>query len=164
MRALLICLIASLLLSACATTDNSNNDYTLYLVRHAEKVADGTRDPDLTGPGRARADAIAARLQNKEIGDIWSSDYQRTRETAAPLARELGLQIRIYNPKEQNNLIAQLKERQHNALIAGHSNTIPELARLLCDCEVSDIEETEYDRFIVIQMRDGKVELSTMTQ
>jgi broad specificity phosphatase PhoE len=164
MRALLICLIAGLMLSACASSTHARDEYTLYLVRHAEKVTDGSRDPDLTDAGRARAIKIAARLENKGIEDIWSSDYQRTRETAAALAKELGLEIKIYNPGEQDKLLAQLKERHNNALIVGHSNTIPELARLLCACEVADMEETEYDRLIVVSISNGEVVLQTLKQ
>ena len=164
MRILLIGLVASLLLSACASGTPTGEEYTLYLVRHAEKVADGSRDPDLTDAGRERALEIAARLKNKDIQDIWSSDYQRTRETAAPLAKDLGLEIKIYNPKEQEKLLAQLKESHNNALIAGHSNTIPELARLLCACEVDDMEESEYDRLIVVSINNGKVVLQTLKQ
>lgn len=92
MRALLICfwtglLVSSLLLTACATHTGSRDDYTFYLVRHAEKVADDSNDPDLTAAGREQAVKIATRLKNKGITDIWSSDYQRTRETAAPPAK-----------------------------------------------------------------------------
>jgi len=169
MRALLICcwtglLATSLLLSACATNTGASSDYTLYLMRHAEKVADNSKDPDLTDAGKTRADNIAERLQDKGIRDVWSSDYQRTRETAAPLAKELGLKVKIYDPKDQSKLITQLKKRHQNALIVGHSNTIPELADMLCNCDVAEMEEAEYNRLIVIHMLNGKAELQTLSQ
>lgn len=164
MRALLIGFIASLVLAACATGTSARSDYTLYLVRHAEKVADDSSDPDLTAAGRTRAIELAESLQQKGIRTIWSSDYQRTRETAAPLARQLGLKVRTYDPGEPKELQMQLEKRHESALIVGHSNTIPQLARILCNCKVAAMEETEYDRLIVIRVHAGKVQLQTRRQ
>lgn len=169
MRALVICFWAILLatglfLTACATHTESQDDYTLYLVRHAEKVADGSDDPGLTAVGRVRAVKIAAQLQNKRITEIWSSDYMRTRDTAMPLAKELGIKLEIYDPDVQGKLVTQLQQRHHNALIVGHSDTIPELAGMLCNCEVEEMEETEYDRLIIIRMLNGVAQLQTQSQ
>lgn len=164
MRALLICFIASLTLTACATNTSVRNDYTLYLVRHAEKVPDDSNDPVLNDAGKARANKLAESLQSKSIRSIWSSDYQRTRETAAPLAKHLRLKVMTYAAGEPEKLQMQLEKRHENALIVGHSNTIPELARILCNCEVADMEETEYDRLIVIVVHNGKAQLQSLTQ
>lgn len=164
-NSLLVCLVVTCaLLSARASNGNPSDDYTLYLVRHAEKVADGSKDPNLTDAGRERADNIAERLQNKGIEDVWSSDYQRTRNTAGPLAAQLGLELEIYNPKNQTEFLTQLQQRHNNALIVGHSNTIPELARMLCQCEVGDMDETEYDRLIVIDVLNGQPKLQSLRQ
>lgn len=157
-------LASSLWLSACASSAGTPGDYTLYLIRHAEKVADGSKDPDLTGAGRERANNIAARLQDKGIRVVWSSDYQRTLDTAAPLAERLGLKVETYDPENQRKLLAQLKKRHLNAVIVGHSNTIPELAQMLCECVVEEMQETEYDRLMVIDIRNGEAELQSLQQ
>lgn len=174
MRALLMSFVAGLVLAACApgvsatgtstAGASARSDYTLYLVRHAEKVADDSHDPDLTAAGRERAAELAESLQQKGIRTIWSSDYQRTRKTAAPLAKQLGLKVRTYDPGEPAALKIQLEKRHESALIVGHSNTIPQLARILCNCKVADMEETEYDRLIVIRVHDSKAELQTLRQ
>jgi phosphohistidine phosphatase SixA len=143
---------------------DSKENYTVYLLRHAEKQADGSKDPALTDTGKTRAKKMAKWLQDKSVTDVWSSDYIRTRDTAGPLITELDLQLHIYDPSDLEDLAMQLTQRRHNAVVVGHSNTTPELARLLCDCEVSDMEETEYDRLIVLSVANGKAAIETLKQ
>jgi 2,3-bisphosphoglycerate-dependent phosphoglycerate mutase len=68
---------------------------TFYLVRHAH--ADWTPDENrpLSARGRADADRVADILQQYPIGAIYSSPYQRARQTIAPLATRLGLPVHI---------------------------------------------------------------------
>lgn len=127
--------------------------YTITLYRHAEKATGP--DPDLTHYGQARARFLAAWHKDRDIGAIWSSDYQRTRNTALPLAEATGLDVSIYDPGNQDQLVADLHAAGVNAVVIGHSNTIPQLASMLCSCEVLPMEDTEYERSFVIIYRDG---------
>ena len=70
-----------------------------FLVRHAEKMETG-EDPDLTTAGESRARDLAAMLRTAGITQVHSSDYKRTRNTAAPTAERLGLKVRIYDPRD----------------------------------------------------------------
>jgi len=73
----------------------------LILIRHGETQAaqrgvpfdmvDGQGDPGLRREGEAQAQAVAARLANAEISAIWVTTMRRTHQTAAPLAKALGL-------------------------------------------------------------------------
>jgi probable phosphoglycerate mutase len=69
----------------------------LILVRHAEPVrivdADGPADPELAERGHKQADALAGYLGSEPIGGVWSSPMLRARETAAPLAAALGVDV-----------------------------------------------------------------------
>ena len=69
----------------------------LILVRHAEPVkivdADGPADPPLADRGRDQADRMAQYLKEERIDGVWSSPMVRARETAAPLAAVLGLDV-----------------------------------------------------------------------
>ena len=69
----------------------------LILVRHAEPVrivdADGPADPPLAERGVKQADALAAYLGDEAIGAVWSSPMVRARQTAAPLAEALGVEV-----------------------------------------------------------------------
>jgi broad specificity phosphatase PhoE len=138
--------------------------FTLYLVRHAEKQADGSHDPALTTDGEQRAKRLATWLSDKDIEDIYSSSYRRTVATAQPVATELGLLLFIYDPGNQPLLVERLLTRQDNALVVGHSNTIPELARMLCKCEIADMDEGEYDRLIVITIEGNQARTKTLNQ
>src|SRR5439155_17861928 len=51
--------------------------------------------PDLSGRGRAHADAIASSLASEPISALYASPQSRARETAAPLAARLGLEATI---------------------------------------------------------------------
>ena len=159
-RFLLILLLTLGIGSACTTqTDDS---FTLYLVRHAEKQADGGEDPGLTDAGIYRSEQLAKWLQDKDIREVWSSDYQRTRDTAEPLVSALGLEMTLYDPRDLPALSEELLGNRDNALIVGHSNTTPDLTRLLCQCDISDMDESEYDQLYVVSVQRGEttVEIS----
>ena len=156
-------LLAFCIIGGATATDRENN-YTLYLVRHAEKQANGSHDPFLTEAGKHRSVTLANWLQDRNIKDIWSSDYNRTRDTAKPLLSRLGFELNIYNPRDLAILAGNLLDKQHNALIVGHSNTTPELARLLCHCDIEDMDESEYDRLIMISVADGETQVKTLQQ
>ena len=147
-----------------AVAIESNDTYTLYLVRHAEKQLSSDHDPDLNNAGKIRSHQLADWLQNKNIKDIWSSDYKRTRDTAKPLVTSLGIDLKIYDPGDQTVLVKKLTSSRNTALIVGHSNTIPDLARLLCDCSVADMADSEYERLIVISIIDPEIQIETLQQ
>lgn len=142
-------LILALTLVACSTPQ-PQPDATYYLVRHAEKMKD-VPDPGLTEEGRVRAEDLAERLANANVTKIYSSDYVRTRLTAKPLAENLGLEVTLYDPRDLPSLAERLLSETGQIVVAGHSNTTPQLAELL-GVEPGDpiVEETEYDRLYVL--------------
>lgn len=101
----------------------------VYLVRHAEKVKSTTnRDPGLTLEGMQRSRALAKRLSGFHIDHIYSTQYQRTRLTVTPTAKMQQLEIEIYSAQKPQDLIKKIKSAcKQNILVAGHSNTIPDL-------------------------------------
>jgi probable phosphoglycerate mutase len=74
----------------------------ILLVRHGESRAatpdapfplvDGQGDPELHPQGREQARLIGERLRHQPIRAIYVSNLRRTTETAAPLAKHLGIQ------------------------------------------------------------------------
>jgi len=72
---------------------------TFYLIRHAERTGDqgalAGRLPGfrLSTPGQAQAERLARFLAHEPIAHVFASPLERTRETAAPLARALGLVV-----------------------------------------------------------------------
>jgi probable phosphoglycerate mutase len=130
----------------------------IYLVRHAEKETDGSKDPALTLVGSQRAADLAVLLKSADIQRIFSTDFTRTRETAAPTAAMIGADIEIYDPKALEPFAGQLLELEINALVVGHSNTTPELVELMGgDGGTPIAEEWEYDRIYLVQTAGGRV-------
>ena len=130
----------------------------IFLVRHAEKMTAKT-DPALTQAGQDRAQLLANMLGDVGITHIHSSDYKRTRDTATPLAEQLGLEVMIYDPRDLAGMAAKLKGMSGRHLVVGHSNTTPPLTELLGgEGGTPIVEATEYDRlYIVTPTANGEV-------
>lgn len=129
----------------------------IYLVRHAEKAKDGTKNPHLTEVGKKRASYIAALLQNEEIRYIFSTNYYRTQETAKPLATKLIREVQIYNPSALKDFAKKLTALKGNILVVGHSNTTPQLVTFLGGDSHGQIDESDYSRLYKLVFADGKI-------
>jgi broad specificity phosphatase PhoE len=74
---------------------------TFYFVRHGNNdvlphaIAGRSPGVHLNAAGQAQAQNLARRLASFPIHHIFSSPMERARETAEPLAQELGLQVQI---------------------------------------------------------------------
>lgn len=134
-----------------------------HLVRHAEKATTPANDPALSDTGLQRAQRLATLLQHAPPNAIYSTDYARTRATAAPTAERYGREIERYDARRSASEFAEALRRRHvgagdSVLVVGHSNTVPALAEALCACPIDPIDEAEFDRFIVIRFdADGDV-------
>lgn len=137
-----------------AYTTVQADDQTIYLIRHGEKVQDGSRDPALTELGKARAETYAAYFASKGIQAIYSSDLIRTRDTVAPLAALTGLKIELYNPGDLPAIAATAIERDVTVVISGHSNTTAVLANVLTGGSLPDLEDHHYDRVYIVILKD----------
>lgn len=77
----------------------------LLLVRHGESaparddepfpLVDGHGDPPLDPVGVEQAERVADRLEHEDITAIYVTTLRRTVETATPLAKRLGLELRV---------------------------------------------------------------------
>ncbi len=132
---------------------------TIFLVRHAEKVAGGG-DPALTPAGQVRTAALADLLEDAGITAVHTTDYRRTRDTVAPLADRLGVPITLYDPRDLAREAGALMQVPGRYLVSGHSDTTPVLVRLLGGEPGPPIEEAgEYDRLYILTLQpDGRVE------
>jgi broad specificity phosphatase PhoE len=136
-----------LLLSAFLSTATAQS--TIFIVRHAEK-ADATKDPDLSEAGRTRAEALAKTLRDANITAIYATEFKRTQQTAAPLAKVLGITVTILPAKDNAALIAKLRASTGNALVVGHGDTIPDLIKALGISDPINIAENDYDNLFAV--------------
>lgn len=100
---------------------------TYYLIRHAEKDrSDKTnRDPHLTEAGKQRAENWANYFKDVEFDAVYSTNYNRTKETATPTAKSKNLDIQFYDPSDFSLEEFMAKTKGKTVLIVGHSNTTP---------------------------------------
>ena len=136
-----------LLLSAFLSTATAQS--TIFIVRHAEK-ADATKDPDLSEAGRARAEALAKTLRDARITAIYATEFKRTQQTAAPLAKALSITVATLPAKDNAALIAKLRASTGNTLVVGHGDTIPALIKALGISDPINIAENDYDNLFVV--------------
>ena len=134
------------LLTACSSHPVASDSATYILVRHAEKATAPAKDPPLTDAGQQRAQRLVASLKATRLDAVYSSPYQRTRQTATQVARAQELPVIDYAPDDATAFAARLRadHRRGTVLVVGHSNTLPPLARALCDCDVADMDEAVY--------------------
>jgi phosphohistidine phosphatase SixA len=127
----------------------------LFVVRHAEKV-DQSKDPHLSEAGQARARALAALLAQSGAAAVYATEYQRTSETAKPLADRLGLPIQHVPATDTPRLVEQLKARhaQDIVVVVGHSNTVPEILKLY-GVSISPIADDDFGNVFVVVPRPG---------
>jgi broad specificity phosphatase PhoE len=128
---------------------------TIYLVRHAEKATG--KNPSLTEAGQQRSKDLAAFFKTKNVTEIFSTDYRRTQQTAAPTAKQASRGVGSYSHKKLEEIAEQVKKKKGVILIVGHSNTTPELAKILGgDPGEPIVEAWEYDRLYELKFKKGK--------
>lgn len=149
-----------LVLGACTETSSPKSPspappredpVVVFLVRHAEKV-DASDDSPLTAEGEARARALAELLRSAKIDHVHSSNFRRTRDTAAPTAEQFGLEVALYDTADLSKLAEMLAHGRGRHLVVGHSNTTPRLVKLLGGEPGSAIDHDEYDRLYVLTL------------
>jgi broad specificity phosphatase PhoE len=128
---------------------------TIILVRHAEKAAEPAADPPLSAAGLARADALEAMVKDAGIRGIVTTQFLRTRQTAAPTADKFGLTIEIMDARAplHPKMVADsvlAKHRGQTVLVVGHSNTLPAIVAALGAPMPAAICDDEYDNIFVV--------------
>jgi len=100
---------------------------TYYLIRHAEKDrSDATnKNPDLLQKGTERAIRWSEVFKNVPFDKVYTTDYNRTIQTAAPTAKGKKLELSFYNPRALFDETFQKETKGKTVLVVGHSNTTP---------------------------------------
>ena len=161
----LLALLLVHLLAACGTTVRRDTaPLTFVVVRHAEKATDDPENPGLSAAGRARATALAERLRDAPLVAAYATEFRRTQQTAQPAAALHGVPVQAYFARGPAAEVVAQWRQAHDAgtvLVVGHSNTVPQLARALCACEVPDMDEAVYGiRYTVRFDAAGRARLS----
>jgi 2,3-bisphosphoglycerate-dependent phosphoglycerate mutase len=125
---------------------------TFILVRHAEKVADGSQDPDLSQAGIERSIKLAELLKNTKIDAVYSTNFKRTRNTVSAIAKEKSLEVKLYESSKPTEIDKMISENSGKTiLVSGHSNTIPGIAnQLIGKNEYQNFPDGEYGNIIIV--------------
>lgn len=166
MKTLLLALFAILGFQQNAFCGETDEIFTVFLVRHAEKAtaSDHSKDPALSPCGESRAVALAEQLQSVNLEHVFSTAYNRTLSTARPVAASHSLEIETYDPSTLEEFSDQLLLLQQNALVVGHSNTTAVLAGLLSGEEGEAFDEDEYDRLYLVAVSDRQKQVNLLDQ
>lgn len=148
-------------------------DSIIFVVRHAEKAAtsEATQrpgakppahpmmadNPPLSPAGQARAKKLAETLRSAGIRTIYTTEYQRTRQTAAPLAQELKVQPIMAAARDTDTLLQQVRQAKGNVLIVSHADMIPAILKGLGVKDDVKIGDNEWDSlFVVVRPASGE--------
>jgi len=147
-----------LLVTGCAPGQEKIT--TFILLRHAEKINDGTSDPDLEVEGITRANHLVEVLQKTSVDAIYSTAFKRTRNTVTPLAKAKGIEITLYEAFKVEEIEKILKKHAGGTVvICGHTNNIPWTANLLTGTEqYKDFDDKDYTNLLIVSVVEkGKV-------
>ncbi|HWH64272.1 MAG TPA: histidine phosphatase family protein [Ginsengibacter sp.] len=146
----LVSILAFLIFCVACTTSK------IYIVRHAEKSKEPADNPHLTDLGKARAEDLASMLQGKHISQIYSTQVNRTIETAKPLSNKITVPVKYYSNDSLLQLLVRVVQSEKNTLIVGHSNTILKMLDALevSHTHVSNIPDNKYDYMFILRIRE----------
>src|SRR5947209_4893310 len=125
-------LLAVLLALAAASCDRAQPGSTVILVvRHAEKASDAEDSP-LADAGTQRAQALAAAAADAGVAAIYTTQFRRNHDTAAPLSQKTGVAVtevpvNLSNPGDYGKALAKDILEKHagqTVVVVGHANTL----------------------------------------
>lgn len=157
--------IGAFLFASSAAVYAQSGEITYILIRHAEKdttPALSRTDVNLSPAGSERALRLIDTVRQYNPEQIFSTIFQRTRQTVTPLAVNLHpdyrLMIQFYDHSEMEQLAERLlKVNARTVLVVGHNNTTPQLANLLIKQEKYQmLPESEYSKMWIIKLKRSK--------
>jgi len=157
MKSLLFILLAIFAVTPAAATAQST---VVLLVRHAER-APGSGDVAISDQGRDRALALAEIGKVAGVSAIITTQFQRTAQTAAPLAE--ALRVTPVVVAAQADVVKHAAEiadvvKRHagkTVLVVGHSNTVAAIVAALGGATLRDFCEPEYDNLVTVVIDAG---------
>jgi broad specificity phosphatase PhoE len=153
------CFVFFLFLASCKST-------TYYIVRHAEKEQGTTMmsDPPLSAEGEKQALDLKDYLQDKKIKTIYVTNYARTIATAEPIRKVLGINLKTYDPRKNDQLVEELRKiSDGNVLVVGHSNTVDDVVNgLLGTSQLTDLPDSEYGNVFIVKKKGSSYSFERM--
>ena len=167
-------LMCRMLLVPASMHAQARGDSTVViLVRHAEKAAVGggffNSNPPLTPEGERRARDLYAIARRYGVDAIFVTQFQRTRQTAAPAAKGLGVKPRMIPMLGGERLARETVDSifAHHAgqavLVVGHQTSISRMVELLGGPVLGDICSLSHSNLFVVVLTPGRPARVTRT-
>ncbi len=158
---ILVLLFLTTVILSCREGGQEIPETTYYFIRHAEKDRRDpkNRDPELTEKGHDRARQWSVYFEDKELDEVYSTNYLRTTSTAVQTAISNGLVVKLYDPRDLYDSIFRANTKNKNVLVVGHSNTTPDFVNKVIGKEkYSDIADDNNANLYTVQLfNSGKV-------
>jgi phosphohistidine phosphatase SixA len=147
--------------NAVTVIENATKATTYYFIRHAEKDRSdaNNKNPNLIQKGVFRAAKWSYILEHISFDAVYSTDYNRTKQTALPIAEKNGLELTLYDPNNLNSEEFIANTRGKTILVVGHSNTTPKFVNLILGQEkYEDIDDANNaNLYIVTISSNGEI-------
>jgi phosphohistidine phosphatase SixA len=163
--------VLSLLVGCATTSEDETRSYqsppgtktTIILLRHAGRdIYSGEADDPLTWDGRRRAQRLPEVIGDLGVSAIYCTNLRRNRETAQPLADNLGLKLnlvsqsRLYDYKKLSRDLLNTFLTEHAGGVVvwvGNLRNLEEMYELL---DGTGSPPTEYGDVFIIVVPDVK--------
>ena len=136
---------------------SDDSTVVVICVRHAETSGGGS-DPSLSIVGQQRSEDLAHALSNLQLSNVYSSNFNRTKQTANTTALDQGLPVEIYNAFNIPLLASGFLDdhKGQTVLAVGHSNTTPELINSLTGTtNYMNFDEGTYDNLFIVSIKSN---------
>lgn len=157
-RRVLLCFLVACWAVPAAAVDHPQ---IVVLVRHAEKADAPAGDVSLSEAGQARAEELVMALAEARVDTIVTTQFRRTRDTAAPLGQALKIspvvvQAGADTAGHARAVAAAVRAGGGSVLVVGHSNTVPAIIAALGGPAMSELCENEYANLFTLALVPGR--------
>jgi broad specificity phosphatase PhoE len=129
----------------------------VFIVRHAERKDLKDDKSTLSDAGFKRANDLRRVLSSVDLKAVYRTEYERTRQTAAPTAAAHKLTPIELKSDDVQGLAKALRARSplEDVLIVGHTDTIPDLLHELGVSTRAAIGSGDYDNLFIVAPREN---------
>lgn len=138
---------------------------TYYLIRHAEKDRSDPEnlDPELNQKGLGRAMHWAEILNDVPLDAVYTTDYERTSMTAAPISVKQDITVQYYDPETLDVVQFKVDNLGKNVLVVGHSNSTPALVNKLIGQErYGPMDDSDNGSLFIVQLFGSQATVSRL--
>ncbi len=129
----------------------------IFITRHADKRDAKDDASTLSARGLRRAQDLRRVLSSVPLKAVYCTEYVRSAQTAAPVAKSHGLTPIVTPYDDLAGLVKALRTRpaREDVLVVGHSDTIPDLLKGLGVAEAVAIASDDYDDLFIVAPSSG---------